>query len=229
MDTRILIVEDDPSLTEIMTDFFRHNGFDTVPAHTGNEALSAVSKQTYDLILLDINLPDISGFEVCREIRRTVSEDVPILFITARASEADKLNGYALGGDDYITKPFSLPVLLAKIRNLLKRISPRETILYAGEIAVDRDSHEVRADGHTETLPQKDFELLVFLAENSGKLLTREQLLIRIWGYDFDGTDRVVDDHIRRLRATFPVLREYIRTVHGYGYRFTVPEERDGV
>lgn len=226
MRERILIIEDDDSLREIMADYFNANQYEAVCACDGYEALEKASSSVFDVILLDINLPDIDGFRVCSCMRNELCITAPVLFITARISEEDKLNGYACGADDYITKPFSLPVLQAKITAMLKRRNQNAVKQY-GEITIDRNEHTVTVSHEKTDLALKEFELFSFLAENEGRLFSRQQLLIRIWGYDFDGSDRVIDDHIRKLRKKLGKCRNYIRTVHGSGYCFRIPEGRE--
>lgn len=220
----ILITEDDPALCEIMTDYFLSRGYRIEAVMNGTDTLVKLSESMPDLLLLDINLPDCSGFEICDKIRKLYGSALPVLFITARVSEADKLNGYALGADDYITKPFSLPVLYAKIEAILRRHAGTDPEQY-GSLTLDPNAHTVSCMGNRETLTAKEYELLHFLAENQGRLFTREQLLIRIWGYDYEGSDRTVDDHIRKLRQKLGPCRSYIRTIYGSGYRFD-PEDQ---
>ena len=224
MNERILIVEDDRSLLEIMTDYFRAARYDVTGAKNGTDAICAVESKDFDMILLDINLPDTNGFEVCRYIRSNTLCQAPILFITARVSETDKLNGYACGGDDYITKPFSLRVLDAKIKAILQRNRRRDPVLKTGLFEIDTDRHAVKFDGTTVQLARKEFELLVFLVENRGRLFTREALLVRLWGYDYEGSPRAVDDHIRKLRKNLGPYKACIQTIRGGGYRFEEPE-----
>ena len=223
MKQNILIVEDDSALLEIMTDFFSGNHYQVTSASAGFEAIEAAKMNRFDIILLDVNLPDLSGFEVCRRMKESADVSCPVLFITARASEADKLSGYASGGYDYITKPFSLPVLNAKIKAILNR-SGRETILKYGPITINQDSHCIYVNDCEIHIAPKEYELFCFLAENSGRLYSREALIIRIWGYEFEGSDRAVDDHIRKLRKALGKHADCIQTVRGSGYRFVMSE-----
>lgn len=223
MKQNLFIVEDDEALREIMYDYFSANGWTVIAAENGKTALEYMDNILPALILLDINLPDLSGFEVCRQLRQKFS--VPVLFITARTSEADKLNGYAMGGDDYITKPFSLPVLQAKMEAIQRRAGKMDEMIQYGPIQVDPSRHMLIIDGREAMLPYKEYELFVFLAENAGRLYTREQLLIRFWGYAYDGDERVVDDHIRKLRKILGSYRGCIQTVYKTGYRFCLPAE----
>lgn len=223
MKQNLFIVEDDEALREIMYDYFSANGWTVIAAENGKTALEYMDNILPALILLDINLPDLSGFDVCQQLRQKFS--VPVLFITARTSEADKLNGYAMGGDDYITKPFSLPVLQAKMEAIQRRAGKMDEMIQYGPIQVDPSRHMLIIDGREAMLPYKEYELFVFLAENAGRLYTREQLLIRFWGYAYDGDERVVDDHIRKLRKILGSYRGCIQTVYKTGYRFCLPAE----
>ncbi len=223
MKQNLFIVEDDEALREIMYDYFSANGWTVIAAENGKTALEYMDNILPALILLDINLPDLSGFDVCQQLRQKFS--VPVLFITARTSEADKLNGYAMGGDDYITKPFSLPVLQAKMEAIQRRAGKMDEMIQYGPIQVDPSRHMLIIDGSEAMLPYKEYELFVFLAENAGRLYTREQLLIRFWGYAYDGDERVVDDHIRKLRKILGSYRGCIQTVYKTGYRFCLPAE----
>ncbi len=223
MKQNLFIVEDDEALREIMYDYFSANGWTVIAAENGKTALEYMDNILPALILLDINLPDLSGFDVCQQLRQKFS--VPVLFITARTSEADKLNGYAMGGDDYITKPFSLPVLQAKMEAIQRRAGKMDEMIQYGPIQVDPSRHMLIIDGREAMLPYKEYELFVFLAENAGRLYTREQLLIRFWGYAYDGDERVVDDHIRKLRKILGRYRECIQTVYKTGYRFRLSAE----
>ena len=218
MSYTLLITEDDDALREIMEDYFTARQYRVLSAPDGETAAAYAETENMDAILLDINLPDISGFEVCERIRKL--RDTPILFITARGSEADKLNGYSLGADDYITKPFRLTVLQAKLEAMLKRIGNHAGVRTLGRFKVYDGDHTIEIDGERISLPLKEYDLFVFLAENPGRLYTREQLLIRFWGYDYEGTDRVVDDHIRKLRKALGKYRDCIKTVHRAGYSF---------
>ncbi len=222
MEKRLLITEDDDSLREIINDYFTSRGCAVQCAENGERAEELFQTGSFDAVLLDINLPDESGFAVCEKIRKT--SDVPILFLTARSSEADKLNGYALGGDDYITKPFSLPVLYAKIEAMLRRKNGTGEEKSFGPVTVIPEKRTVLLEGREMMLAPKEYDILVFLAENMGHVYTREQLLIRFWGYDFEGSDRVIDDHIRKLRRSLGKYRNLIRTVHKTGYCFRMDE-----
>ena len=180
-------------------------------------ALELLEQEHFHLILLDVMLPGKNGFTLCRKIRE--NSDVPIIFITARVLEEDKLNGYALGGDDYVTKPFSLPVLYAKAMALLNRIRGNGTLLKAGRLTVDQNRHKVWNQDRLLELPPKEYAMLLFFLENPGRIYNRDQLLIRSWGYDFDGASRTVDVHVRTLRQKLGAAGNLVQTVRGIGYK----------
>ena len=178
---------------------------------------------SWQMILLDVMLPERDGFSVCREIRQ--SSDVPVFFITARVLEEDELNGYAVGADDYVTKPFSLPVLYAKVMAMMGRLRgerPADRIR-RGDVEVNLQTRRVTICGEELSLPPKEWEILSFFLENPNRTFTREQLLIRFWGYDFEGNERVVDNHIKKLRKVLAGSNCIIRTVRKSGYRMEVP------
>lgn len=222
MGMRILIVEDDLLLAEAINDFFTLKGWQTGEAHDGNEALEMAESGSWQMILLDVMLPERDGFSVCREIRQ--SSDVPVFFITARVLEEDELNGYAVGADDYVTKPFSLPVLYAKVMAMMGRLRgerPADRIR-RGDVEVNLQTRRVTICGEELSLPPKEWEILSFFLENPNRTFTREQLLIRFWGYDFEGNERVVDNHIKKLRKVLAGSSCIIRTVRKSGYRMEV-------
>jgi len=223
MKPRLLIVEDDPVLGSLIQDFFEREEWDCCLAQDGEMGLELFEEQSYDLILLDVMLPKKDGFTVCKKIRE--SSDVPIFFITARVLEEDELHGYSLGADDYITKPFSLPVLYAKATTLMKRLRGNESlrILKKGNIEIDLGTKQVVIAGEFCHLPKLQYEILLYLLENPNRILTRDQILIRFWGYDFEGNERVVDTHIKKLRKAIAGSDCKITTVHKAGYRMEVP------
>ena len=219
MGMRILIVEDDLLLAEAINDFFSHKGWQTEEAHDGNEALEMAAAGSWQMILLDVMLPERDGFSVCRSIRKF--SDVPVFFITARVLEEDELNGYAVGADDYVTKPFSLPVLYAKVMAVMGRLRgerPSDRIK-RGNVEVDLQTRKAFICGEELCLPPKEWEMLSFFLENPNRTFTREQLIIRFWGYDFDGETRTVDVHIRTLRQKLGEAGEMIKTIRSVGYR----------
>lgn len=220
MELRLLIVEDDHLIAEAAADYFTGKGWTAETEEDGLQVLDLLRRKNFNLILLDVMLPGADGFSLCRKIRKI--SDVPVIFITARVMEEDKLNGYSLGADDYVTKPFSLPVLYAKAMALTGRIQGSRTYLEAGSLKADRKSHKVWSHGELLLLPPKEYDMLVFFMENPGRIFSREQLLIRFWGYDFDGNERVVDNHIKKLRKAMGSCGCVIETVRKSGYRLEV-------
>lgn len=218
----LLIVEDDVLLAEAIGDYFSSKGWKTDVVMDGIQALDRFEQGNYQLILLDVMLPGKSGFEVCRRIREI--SDVAIFFITARVMEEDELNGYALGADDYVAKPFSLPILYAKAMAMMGRIRGENPArrMKKGDIEVDVRTHEVWVRGYQREIAPLDYEMLLFFMENPNRIFSREQLLIRFWGYDFDGNERVVDNHIKKLRKILDGSRCMIQTARKAGYRMEV-------
>jgi DNA-binding response OmpR family regulator len=224
----ILLVEDDPTLSETLRYNLEREGYRVYTAGDGIQALELARREHPDLLLLDVMLPRLDGFSVCRILRQ--ESDVPILMLTARQDEIDRIAGLELGADDYVSKPFSLGELLARVRAIMRRsdrqqIGSRE-IFEAGELKLDTGSRRVWRDNTEITLAQKEFDLLACLVRNRGMALSRDVLLERVWGYDFAGDNRTVDVHIRWLREKIeadPSHPTYIQTVRGIGYRFEVP------
>ncbi|MEO6532309.1 MAG: response regulator transcription factor [Pseudolysinimonas sp.] len=223
--TRILIVEDEPSLSEPLSFLLRREGYDTEISADGRDALAAFDRDPADLVLLDLMLPGLAGTEVCRELRTRSS--VPIIMLTAKDSEVDIVVGLELGADDYVTKPYSTRELLARIRAVLRRRLEvddlDEAVLEVGPVRMDVDRHAVSVGGKEVAMPLKEFELLELLLRNAGRVLTRGQLIDRIWGADYFGDTKTLDVHIKRIRSKIesdpsqPVL---LLTVRGLGYRF---------
>lgn len=225
MERRLLIIEDDCLMAEGTADYFLSKGWEVQIKEDGRSALELLEQKSFHLILLDVMMPGIDGFAVCREIRR--NSDVPVIFITARVLEEDMLNGYSLGADDYVTKPFSLPVLYAKAMALTKRVQGSSPMLEMGDLKVDARNHQVWKSGQILPLPPKEYDMLLFFLENPGRIFSREQLLIRFWGYDFDGNERVVDNHIKKLRRAIGSCGCSIQTVRKAGYRLERGTEQD--
>lgn len=223
--THILVVEDEASFSDALSFMLRKEGFHVTLAADGEAGLAAFKSEPADLVLLDLMLPRMSGTEVCRLIRQV--SGVPIIMLTAKDSEVDKVIGLELGADDYVTKPFSARELVARIRAVLRRkadlVSDADgTMLDVGPIAVDVDRHSVTIRGETVQLPLKEFELLEFLVRNSGRVLTRGQLLDRVWGTDYAGESKTLDVHINRLRKKVeldPTSPKHLLTVRGVGFR----------
>lgn len=218
--SRILVVDDDPHIRELAGLFLHRAGFEVVEAGDGVEALSRIDQTRIDLAVIDIMMPRMDGWELCRQLREL--QDLPILMLTARGETSQKLKGFELGTDDYLVKPFEPLELVARVNALLKRyrIATSQKIA-VGELSMDRKSFEVRVHGAALTLPPKEFELLFKLASYPGRTFSREQLIQDIWGYDFHGTDRTLDVHINRLRERFPEQQHSfkITTIRGLGYR----------
>lgn len=220
MDCKILIVEDDARLREVLCDYFRSKGDDPTAAADGMEALRLLGEAVFDAVLLDIMMPELDGLSVCRAVRRT--NDVPIIFLTALSAEEDKLLGYELGADDYVTKPFSISVLYAKTAALIRR-SRRSVLagdrIEAGGITLEDSTRRVFAGKTEVVLTPKEFSLLRCLMLNRNIVLSREQLLVKCWGYDYEGEARAVDTHIKRLREKLGENAGCIKTVIKAGYK----------
>ncbi|MCC2377363.1 response regulator transcription factor [Bacillus wiedmannii] len=223
MNKTVLLVEDERRLREIVSDYFRNEGFEVIEAEDGKIALELFAEHEIDLIMLDIMLPEIDGWSVCRRIRKESA--VPIIMLTARSDEDDTLLGFELGADEYVTKPFSPKVLVARAKTLLKRADgvvgvAEENAMSLAGIEVNRLSRTVLVDGEEIVLTHKEFELLVYLMENKGIVLSRQHLLDQLWGYDYYGDDRTVDTHIKKLRNKLGDKAKHIGTVIRVGYKF---------
>jgi two-component system, OmpR family, response regulator RegX3 len=223
--TRILIVEDEPSLSEPLAYLLGREGYETTVAEDGPSAIAEFDRAGADLILLDLMLPGLPGTEVCREIRTRSS--VPIIMLTAKDSEVDIVVGLELGADDYVTKPYSTRELLARMRAVLRRRvdtdDEDESVLEAGTVRMDIERHTVSVDGTDVAMPLKEFELLELLLRNAGRVLTRGQLIDRVWGSDYFGDTKTLDVHIKRIRSRIektPSEPVMLVTVRGLGYRF---------
>ncbi|MBU3646400.1 MAG: response regulator transcription factor [Candidatus Nanopelagicaceae bacterium] len=223
--TKILIVEDEASFSEALEFLLGKEGFSIVTAATGAEALRKFEQGGIDLVLLDLMIPEVSGIEVCRQIR--AKSKIPIIMLTAKDSEVDKVVGLEIGADDYVTKPYSSRELVARIRAVLRRngndeVESSSGVLTVSGVKMDVDRHQVSVNGIPVSLPLKEFELLEFLMRNAGRVLTRMQLIDRVWGSDYVGDTKTLDVHIKRLRAkieTDPANPTLIQTVRGLGYK----------
>ncbi|MFA7636102.1 MAG: response regulator transcription factor [Bacillota bacterium] len=232
---KVLVVDDEASIVELIRFNLEKEGYEVVEAYDGVEALRVVRAESPDLIILDLMLPGIDGIEVCQAVRRESS--VPIIMLTAKGEEFDKVLGLSVGADDYVTKPFSIRELVARVKAVLRRQNmnlecegePTCARIRTGDLVIDPDTYQVQVRGKSMDFTPKEFELLYLLASNSGKVLTRELILQKVWGYAYPGSTRTVDVHIRRLRQKIeeddsnPV---YIQTVHGVGYRFQHVHEK---
>lgn len=223
--TRILIVEDEPALSEPLSYLLTREGYETTVVDDGLAAVSTFEQSGADLVLLDLMLPGMSGTEVCRELRQR--SNVPIIMLTAKDSEVDIVVGLELGADDYVTKPYSTRELLARIRAVLRRQTDDsdldDGVLTAGTVRMDVDKHQVTVEGREVAMPLKEFELLELLLRNAGRVLTRGQLIDRVWGADYFGDTKTLDVHVKRIRSkieTDPSNPQMLVTVRGLGYRF---------
>ncbi|MCX6446676.1 MAG: response regulator transcription factor [Actinobacteria bacterium] len=223
--TKILVVEDEASFSEALSYVLGKEGFEVTVADTGDGAIAAFDKGGADLVLLDLMLPGLSGTEVCKQLRSR--SDVPIIMLTAKDTEVDKVVGLELGADDYVTKPYSKAELIARIRAVLRRqgdnSNTTEGVITAGPVRIDVERHQVNINDQLVSLPLKEFELLEFLVRNSGRVLTRSQLIDRVWGSDYFGDTKTLDVHVKRLRAkieTDPANPVFIQTIRGLGYKF---------
>jgi two-component system response regulator RegX3 len=223
--TRVLVVEDEESFSEALSFMLRREGYEVEVAGDGNLAVEVFEQRGADLILLDLMLPGLSGTEVCRQVR--VKSSVPIIMLTAKDGEIDKVVGLEIGADDYVTKPFSSRELLARVRAVLRRHGEPEDLvpmtIEAGPVRIDSDRHLVTVRGEAVAMPLKEFDLLEFLVRNAGRVLTRSQLIDRVWGSDYVGDTKTLDVHVKRLRAKVeldPANPVHLVTVRGLGYKY---------
>ncbi len=223
MTERLLVVDDEATVRELLSATLRFAGFSVTSASTGAEAISAATREPPDLVLLDVMLPDLDGFEVVRQLRG--AGPVPVLFLTARDRQSDKVTGLSLGADDYVTKPFDLEELIARIRAILRRTSGSPAgLLTVGDLELDVDGHQVTRDGQPVRLSATEFRLLHFLMQNAGHVVPKTQILDRVWAYDFGGDASIVDTYISYLRRKVDVEEpKLIQTVHGVGYVMREP------
>jgi two-component system, OmpR family, alkaline phosphatase synthesis response regulator PhoP len=227
---RALVVEDDPDIVELLAHYLANDGWSADSEKDGRQALTRIRQHRYDLVILDLQLPGLDGLAVCAEIRRdTATRQVPVMILTARGDEADRVLGLEMGADDYVVKPFSPKELVARIHALFRRLErgepEREAAFTFGEIEVDPARHTVRRSGQAVHLTAKEFALLVALVEAGGRVLSRQTLLEQIWGYGYAEGTRTVDVHVRRVREKLPELASRILTVKSAGYRFNPSPE----
>jgi len=227
---KILIADDHQQITSILSEYIKNEGYLPTVAYDGEEALRYFKSEPFDLVLLDVMMPELDGFQVCREIRKT--SNVPIIMITARGEDFERIMGLDIGADDYIVKPFSPGEVMARVRAILRRLTPEKkpstsTIIH-DNLLIHVEDFSVEIDGEPISLTKKETELLYTLAETPGKLFTRDNLLNSLWGYDYYGDPRTVDSHIKRLRSKvdhYPHPKWEIKTVWGMGYKFEVHDE----
>ena len=219
---KVLVVDDESRMRKLVRDFLVKSNFDVLEAGDGEEALDIFYKEKdIALIILDVMMPKMDGWQVCREIR--VNSKVPIIMLTARGDERDELQGFQLGVDEYISKPFSPKILVARIEAILRRGNAGTgEILEAAGIRVDKDAHEASVDGQPVDLSNKEFELLTYFMENQGMALSREKILNNVWNYDYFGDARTIDTHVKKLRSKLGSKGDYIKTIWGMGYKFEV-------
>ncbi|KGN01661.1 transcriptional regulator [Clostridium novyi A str. 4570] len=220
---QILIIEDEERMRKLLKDYFKRSGFSVLEAEDGVKGLKVFKENTVDLVILDIMIPCLDGWTVCKSIRQ--NSKVPIIMLTAKSEEEDKLLGYELGADDYVTKPFSPKVLVAKVKALLKRSGAEENetnIKNYNGLYINKLSNEVKIQGEIINLSPKEYDLLMFFVNNIDIVLSRDTILDKVWGFDYDGGLRTVDTHVKRLREKLKEKSNYIVTVRGKGYKFEV-------
>ena len=219
---KVLVVDDEARMRKLVRDFLTVKGFLVVEAGDGEEAIDIFFEQKdIALILLDVMMPKMDGWEVCRTIRKY--SQVPIIMLTARGEEQDELQGFSLGVDEYISKPFSPKILVARVEAILRRSSTMsQEVIDVGGIHIDKSAHQVLVDGKNVDLSYKEFELITYFAENQGIALSREKILNNVWNYDYFGDARTIDTHVKKLRSKLGDKGEYIKTIWGMGYKFEV-------
>lgn len=219
--TRILIVDDEKKIRDVIETYARHEGYDVDTAEDGLIAVEKCKENDYDIIIMDIMMPRLDGYSAYREIKK--DKDIPVLMLSARGEEYDKLFGFEIGIDDYVVKPFSTRELMARIKVIVSRNAEQkgkhQVYTFAG-LEIDVDGRVIKVDGEAVSATPKEYELLIYLVENEGYALSRTQLLDHVWGYDFYGDDRTVDTHIKMLRNTIGPYRDFVVTVRGFGYKF---------
>ena len=213
---KVLLADDEQGLRDITKKYLERNGFDVITAKNGAEAIAAVDKNVFDIIILDIMMPEIDGRQVCQYIR--TKYDVPVIFLTALGKEQDVIQGYEIGADEYVTKPFSMPILMAKINSLVKRyhgLTIKKGLITIGNIQIEPARRIVTVNKKVISIAPKEYELLMYFIDNKNQVLSRTQILDAVWGYDYEGYDRAVDTHVKKLRA---ILGEENHYIHKGGY-----------
>lgn len=217
---KVLVVDDEDLIRNIIKEYCNHEGYDVVEATNGYEAIEKVGDEDVNIIILDLMMPKLDGFSAYEQIKKI--KNIPTIILSARAEEKDKLLGFDMGVDDYITKPFSPRELIARIKAVLKRSEQKEDLFIYQGLKIDKIGHAVYIDDKEIVLTPKEYELLLYLEENKNVALSREQLLNKVWGYDFYGDDRTIDTHIKMLRNSIGKYRDLIKTVRGLGYKFEI-------
>ena len=222
---RILVVDDEARMRKLVKDFLVKNNMDVVEAADVEEAITIFfQEKNFDLVILDVMMPKMDGWEVLKTIREY--SQVPVIMLTAKGEEQDEMQGFAAGADDYVTKPFSPKLLVARIEAILHRNSSATSeVMHAGKIELDKSAHSVRVDGKEIDLSYKEFELLAYFIENQGIALSREKILNHVWNYDYFGDARTIDTHVKKLRSKLGDCQNYIHTIWGMGYKFEVEEQ----
>ena len=222
---KILVVDDESRMRKLVRDFLVKQNFEVLEAEDGEDALDKFyTNKDIALVILDVMMPKINGWDVCKEIRET--SKVPVIMLTAKGEESDELLGFDIGADEYISKPFSPKILVARVEAILRRTGKKgdEELMELGGIAIDRLAHQVTVDGKELELSYKEFELLTYFVENKGIALSREKILNHVWNYDYFGDARTIDTHVKKLRSKLGDRGEYIKTIWGMGYKFEVEE-----
>ncbi|SFL48351.1 response regulator transcription factor [Pelosinus propionicus] len=217
MNKTILIVDDELRIRKLIADFLVREGYSTLEADNGRAALECLAAEQVDLIILDVMMPEHDGWTVCRELRK--KSNIPVIMLTAKGEEVDQLFAFEIGADEYVTKPFSPKVLTARVNALFRRIEREKAIVYDG-LEINAAARQVSINDHSLDLSPKEYDLLTYLTENSGKALSRQQILNQVWSYDYFGDLRTVDTHINRLRTKLGDKSALVQTIRGYGYRF---------
>lgn len=219
---KILVVDDEVRMRKLVGDFLHREGYVVLEASDGMEAMEVFyQEKDVALVILDVMMPNMDGWQTCREIRQT--SEVPIIMLTARSEERDELQGFSMGADEYISKPFSPKILVARVEAILRRSHGGGTeVLDVGGIVIDKAAHQVSIDGEEVVLSYKEFELLTYFAQNQGMALSREKILNHVWNYDYFGDARTIDTHVKKLRSKLGEKGDYIKTVWGMGYKFEV-------
>ena len=216
---KVLLADDEQGLRDITKKYLERNGFDVITAKNGAEAIAAVDKNVFDIIVLDIMMPEIDGRQVCQYIR--TKYDVPVIFLTALGKEQDVIQGYEIGADEYVTKPFSMPILMAKINSLVKRyhgLTIKKGLITIGNIQIEPGRRIVTVNKKVISIAPKEYEFLMYFIDNKNQVLSRTQILDAVWGYDYEGYDRAVDTHVKKLRAILGEENHYIHTIIKGGY-----------
>lgn len=220
---KILVVDDESRMRKLVGDFLTKKGYEVIEAENGEQAVDLFfQNKNIALIILDVMMPKMDGWQVCREIRQY--SKVPIIMLTAKSDEKDELLGFELGVDEYISKPFSPKILVARVEAILRRANVVEDILSVGGISLDLEAHQVKIDGESVELSYKEFELLTYFVKNKGVALSREKILNNVWNYDYFGDARTIDTHVKKLRSKLGDKGDYIKTIWGMGYKLEVSE-----